>query len=90
MTTICNKCGHHLHIGDYPFCTGSAEDHAAVKRFAVHGDDIPGGLLVPHAICHDDGTPKRFYSKSEMAKEARAKGWVLMGDTPKSTHDRWV
>ena len=44
----------------------------------VIGDDIPGGALVFHGICHDDGTPRRYYSKSEMARAANEKGLVNM------------
>jgi hypothetical protein len=37
-------------------------------------DDIPGGIEIRNGICHDDGTPRRFYSKSEMKRVARQKG----------------
>jgi hypothetical protein len=80
----CNKCGHTLEIGQYPFCP-----HERTTGAAVHDDSIPGGLLVPHAICHDDGTPKRYYSKSDIRKALRAKGYVIDGETPK-TRDSWV
>lgn len=80
----CEKCGHTLAVGDYPFCP-----HERATP-AVHGDDIPGGMLIPHAICNPDGTPKRYYSKSEINKELRRKGWVRLGETPKSKNDRWV
>lgn len=57
------------------------------------GDDIPGGLLVEHGICNPDGTPRRYYSKSEMAREAKRRGltnWVEHKpdnrDTDKSAH----
>lgn len=81
----CDKCQKVLEIGMYPFCP-----HEHTTGAAVHGDDIPGGILIPHAICHPDGTPKRYYSKSEINKELRRKGWVREGETPKSKHDTWV
>ena len=46
----------------------------------VIGDDIPGGVLIYNAICHPDGTPKRYYSKSEIARAAKEGGWVPTGN----------
>jgi len=38
-------------------------------------DDIPGGILIHNAICNPDGTPKRYYSKSEIHKAAAKAGY---------------
>src|SRR5205823_5816136 len=46
-------------------------------------DEIPGGYSVAHAICNPDGTPRRFYSKSEIKRAAHEAGWTISGDTPK-------
>ena len=46
-------------------------------------DDIPGGLEVRHAICNPDGTPKKYYSKSEIRKAAHEAGYTISGETPK-------
>lgn len=78
----CERCGRELQIGDFPFCKGSPDDHSNV-RFSVIGDDIPGGLDVKHGICWPDGTPRRFYSKSEIRKAAADAGWTIGGETPK-------
>lgn len=40
----------------------------------VHGDDIPGGLYIKHGLCHKDGTPRRFDSKSEIRRAAKEAG----------------
>jgi hypothetical protein len=53
-------------------------------------DSIPGGEMIEHAICHADGTPRRFDSKSDIRKAARAAGWTRSGDTPKPRGDRWI
>lgn len=42
----------------------------------IHGDSIPGGIEIKHGICHADGTPKKYYSHSEIHKAAKAKGYV--------------
>lgn len=50
---------------------------------AVIGDEIPGGLEVRHGICNPDGTPKRYYSKSEIRRAAAEAGYTISGETPK-------
>jgi hypothetical protein len=57
---------------------------------AVIGDDIPGGIEIRHGICHPDGSPRRFYSKSEIRETARKAGWTIDGETPKSRETREV
>jgi hypothetical protein len=75
-----------------PSC--GAATHDATDRphgtLMIATDDIPGGMLVPHAICNDDGTPKRYYSKSEIREAARQKGWTISGETPKPAGSRWL
>lgn len=46
-------------------------------------DDIPGGLEVKHGLCHEDGTPQKFYSKSDIRRAAFETGWTISGETPK-------
>lgn len=48
----------------------------------VNTDDIPGGLEIRHAICNPDGTPKKYYSKSEIRRAAAEAGWTIHGETP--------
>jgi hypothetical protein len=58
---------------------------------SVIGDDIPGGIVMEHGVCYEDGSPRTFYSKSEIRQVARAKGLVRVGETPgKTPGDRWV
>lgn len=95
----CDRCGHAIKVGDYPFCKGSPADHVG-GSFGVAGDDIPGGMEIKHGagLCNPDGSPKRYYSKSAIAKQAKAAGWTNYvehrGDnagTDKSKHtSRWV
>lgn len=46
-------------------------------------DQIPGGVEIKHGICNEDGTPRKFYSKSEMRRAAFQKGLFQGYDTPK-------
>ena len=65
-------------------CGGVLELRGGPKSTVmIATDDIPGGLLVEHAICHEDGTPRRFFSKSEIRQAANEAGWTIAGETPK-------
>lgn len=62
---------------------------------AVIGDDIPGGLMIKHGICNDDGTPRRYDTKSSIRQAAAAKGltWgvtshIGLRGSDKSPHSR--
>ena len=66
----------------FPFCKGVPTDHIN-PRFSVIGDEIPGGLDVKHGVCWPDGTPRRFYSKSDIRKAAADVGLTIGGETPK-------
>ena len=59
-------------------CGGTLKRGWTQRGAAVIGDDIPGGMDVKHGICNDDGSPRRFYSKSEMRQAAEARGLVNM------------
>jgi len=87
----CPKCNQVLEIGDFPFCP---HPHQASS---VIGDDIPGGYIVRHGICNEDGTPRKYYSKSEMIKEAKRRGVTNVVEhvpdrgSDKSKHTtRWI
>lgn len=67
------------------------------KPAAVIGDDIPGGVWIRHGLCNEDGSPRKYYSKSEMALEAKRRGLVNHVEhvpgkgSDKSQHtSRWV
>ncbi len=64
---------------------------------AVVGDDIPGGVLIHNGLCNADGTPRRYYSKTEMLREAHKRNMTNYVEhqsgkgTDKSKHTtRWV
>lgn len=89
--TTCDKCGAELVIGDFPFCPHGRGANGVIP------DDIPGGVLMEHGICNSDGSPRRYYSKSEMAREAKARGLMpFVRHTPEQGSDkspfttRWI
>jgi hypothetical protein len=81
----CPQCGHQIidafvTVPDYPDCPNC---HVQTVRLylpssvpAVKGDDIPGGVWVKHGICNPDGSPKKYYSHSEIDRAAKEKGYV--------------
>ena len=80
-SVICEKCGTELQIGQYPFCNGDASKHQTTGAY-IASDDIPGGIEIRHGICNPDGTPKRYYSKTEIKRALNEKGYQIAGDTP--------
>lgn len=107
MYDLVCKNGHeqynlYLKLGERPACPTCGEPTETLwkgKTNAVIPDEIPGGVLIYHGICNDDGTPRRYYSKSEIAAAAKAKGYrnhVEHVTDPKSGSDkakyttRWV
>jgi len=63
----------------------------------VISDDIPGGIEIVHGLCNLDGSPRTYYSHTEIKKEAERRGLtnvVTHIGTPgsdKSKHtSRWI
>ena len=73
---ICDKCGTEYGVGDFPFCKGG---HG---RYGVNviDDTIEGGPRFFETLGHE---PVWIESKSQLAREAAARGKV-----PASRHDR--
>ena len=78
---ICEKCGHTLRLGDYPFCKGRPSDHDGYGCGIVR-DEIVGGQVIEN-LGHE---PVTVYSQSELRREAEARGlrltdcWAGPGD----------
>lgn len=87
---ICSNCGHPStklswlkeRDGWCPSCFYAAEPKVNSAPM-IATDSIPGGLEVKHGICNEDGSPRKFYSKSEIKSAAYETGWSILGDTPK-------
>lgn len=55
---------------------GGQTTRAWLSAPSVHADEIPGGVLIHHGLCNADGSPRRYYSKTEIAAEAKRRGKV--------------
>lgn len=75
---ICDRCYGLTTEGEHGLykCPLEARRRAPV----IWADDIPGGIDIAHGLCNDDGTPKRYYSRSEMKLAAQVKGLIPWGD----------
>jgi hypothetical protein len=64
---------------------------------SVIDDSIPGGIEIRNGLCNDDGSPRRYYSKADIQREATRKGLFNCvrhmgnrgGDKSKHT-SRWI
>jgi hypothetical protein len=107
----CDRCGHQRldflikgdgYIAPCEQCGGSLT-RTHIDGFrpanAVSPDDIPGGVWIKHGICNEDGTPKKYYSRSSMKAAADARGLVnyvthetdnVIGTDKNKFTTRWV
>ncbi len=75
-------CGHeqlncYLRVGERPPCPTCGEPTETLWWTVapnVVPDKIPRGVEIRHDLCNGDGSPRRYYSKSEMAREAARRG----------------
>lgn len=69
-----------LKIGERPPCQTCGEPTETLWTPTsvpnIVPDDIPGGVEIRHGLCWEDGTPRKFYSKSEIARAAKEKGLI--------------
>lgn len=72
----CEACGWQAEIvaqpGEHPLCPdcGCRTERLWVAPASVHGDEIPGGVEIENL----GPEPMTFYSRSEIAKEAKRRG----------------
>lgn len=74
-----------------PVCSALTELRAdsREKSPGITTDSIPGGYEVRHGLVKEDGSPMKFYSRTDMKREANRRGLTMKGDTPKSYKVRW-
>lgn len=77
----CDRCGHALQVGDYPFCKGQASDHAPAAPM-VKPDSIIGGFWAENAWRE----PRYFESQKAYERALDQSGLMLKPKAP--THGR--
>lgn len=80
----CERCFQPLDQGEHGVCLCPLEPRP--PAYAVRPDSIPGGLVIEHGLCHEDGTPRTYYSHSEITLECQKRG--LMRWTDVYTEDK--
>lgn len=85
VDVACPQCAHlqidaYVEIPTYPTCPTCnipmLRTYLPGQMASVVGDDIPGGVEIKHGICNPDGTPKKYYSHSEIRRAADQAGYV--------------
>lgn len=77
-------------MGAWPFCKGKQEDHRPGNSNAI-GDEID--IQMRHGLCNDDGSPKRYTSREQMNRDAKARGltsYVVHQPPPGTDKSRWT
>ena len=73
----CDRCYGLLDVGEHGLYLCPLAPRRAA---AVVPDDIPGGLVIEHGLCNDDGTPRTYYSRTEIDRACEAKGMRRWSD----------
>jgi len=91
----CDRCYKPLDVGVHGLyhCPLEARRQAPVVR----PDDIPGGMEIQHGLCNADGTPRKYYSRSEINLEAQKRGLMNWSEKYEEirlkdarVHDDWL
>jgi hypothetical protein len=75
---VCDRCYKRASEGEHGHMKCPLE--ARRRSAAIWGDEIPGGLEIANGICNEDGTPKRYYSKTEIRQACAVKGVIPYHD----------
>lgn len=74
----CDRCGHPETVGEHG--VGLCPLEPRRTWLMVQQDSIEGGLEIHHGLCNEDGTPRTYYSRSEMRQACAAKGLMPWSD----------
>lgn len=80
----CERCYRPADIGEHGLGLCPLEPRRVGPT--VWPDDIPGGVEIAHGLCHADGRPRRFDSRSAIRRAAAEKGLIPWTDV--YTEDR--
>lgn len=70
---ICERCYQPDDVGEHGLYLCPLQPRRAA---VVWQDSIEGGIDIAHGLCHEDGTPKRYYSRTEIKRACDAKGVI--------------
>lgn len=91
----CERCYQPVEHGEHGLglCPLEPRRNAPVVR----PDDIPGGVLMYHGLCNEDGSPRRYDSRSAINLEAQKRGLMAWTDKYEESrtkdarvHDDWL
>lgn len=74
----CERCFRPLDHGEHGLYVCPYEPRPV--QYVVRPDAIPGGLVIEHGLCNEDGTPRTYYSRSEMRLECQKRGLIPWSD----------
>ena len=74
----CDRCYRPLDEGEHGLWRCPLEPRRTAPT--VWPDDIPGGVEIRNGLCHEDGSPRRFYSRSEIRAACEVKGLIPYHD----------
>lgn len=92
VDTVCPSCKAkqidlYIEAGHYPLCEcGAQTERLWSFRGSLRKDSIEGGLVIHHGLCNEDGSPRTYYSQSEIDRECAKRG--LMRWTDVYTEDK--
>jgi hypothetical protein len=91
----CERCLKPLDSGEHGLFLCPLEPRP--PAYVVRPDSIPGGVEIAHGICNEDGSPRRYYSRSEIKTACAVKGLVPWTDVytedrtkDARVHDDWL
>ena len=68
----CERCFRPLSEGEHGVYLCPLEPRPV--GYTVRPDSIPGGLEIFHGLCNEDGSPRTYYSHSEITLECQKRG----------------
>jgi hypothetical protein len=84
-----NQLGQPAHC---PKCSSEGYYNPHLKMGKAPGlitDDIPGGMEIRHGLVQEDGSPKKFYSKTDIKRAANEAGLNWADDSPGPYKVNW-
>lgn len=104
IDTICPSCDAirrdcYVQADQYPACPQCGAQMEWLPSFTGHmrQDTIEGGILIAHGLCNADGSPRRYDSRSEIARECAVRNLVPWTDVytedrtkDARVHDDWL